>query len=77
MIAAQLFDQTVRGVRDVKDGWNVTPLAAVPVNETSGSLALRKRRAAAFVGKTAIAIAVIYYATTRFFFEHQARGMHE
>jgi polysaccharide biosynthesis transport protein len=68
VIAAQLFDQTVRGVRDVKDILNVTPLAAIPVIETSGTLALRKRQAAAFVGKTAIAIAVIYYATTQFLF---------
>jgi succinoglycan biosynthesis transport protein ExoP len=68
VIAAQLFDQTVRGVRDVRDILNVTPLAAVPVIETAGTLHLRKRQAAAFVGKAAIALAVIYYATTQFLF---------
>jgi uncharacterized protein involved in exopolysaccharide biosynthesis len=68
VIIAQLFDQTVRGVRDVRDILNVTPLAAVPVIETSGTLKLRKRQAAAFVARTAIGIAIIYYATTQFLF---------
>ena len=68
VIAAQLFDQSVRGVRDIRDILNVTPLAAVPVIETSGTAALRKRQAAAFVARSAIGIAVIYYVTAHFLF---------
>ena len=44
VIAAQLFDQSVRGVRDIRDILNVTPLAAVPVIETSVTAALLKLR---------------------------------
>lgn len=68
VIAAQMFDQTVRGVRDVRDILNVTPLAAVPVIETSATLQLRKRQAAAFVARSAIGIAVVYYAISHFLF---------
>lgn len=67
-IVAQMFDQTVRGVRDVRDILEVTPLAAVPVIETSGTVALRRRHAFAFVARTAIGIAIVYYLTAHFLF---------
>jgi uncharacterized protein involved in exopolysaccharide biosynthesis len=68
VIAAQLFDSSVRGVRDIRDILDVTPLASVPVIETSSTLSLRKRHAAAFVGRTALGIAVVYYAIAHFLF---------
>ena len=68
LIAAQLFDQSVRGVRDIRDILDVTPLAAVPVIETSGTAALRKRHAAAFVARTATGVGAIYYAIAHFLF---------
>jgi uncharacterized protein involved in exopolysaccharide biosynthesis len=68
VIAAQLFDPSVRGVRDIRDILDVTPLASVPIIETSSTMSLRKRHAAAFVGRTALGIAVVYYAIAHFLF---------
>lgn len=68
IVAAQMFDQTVRGVRDVRDILNVTPLAAVPVIETASTMQLRRREALVFLARTAIGIAVVYYAATHFLF---------
>lgn len=68
VVAAQFLDQTVRGVRDIRDILNVTPLAAVPVIETTGTIAIRRRQAVMFAVRTVIGIAVIYYVTSRFLF---------
>lgn len=68
VVAAQFLDQTVRGVRDIRDILNVTPLAAVPEIQTAGSIALRRRQALMFAARTAIGIAIIYYVTSRFLF---------
>jgi succinoglycan biosynthesis transport protein ExoP len=68
VVAAQFFDQTVRGVRDIRDILNVTPLAAVPMIETASTMHLRRRQAMIFVARTALGIAVVYYVTTQFLF---------
>jgi succinoglycan biosynthesis transport protein ExoP len=68
VILAQLFDQTVRGARDVREVLDVTPLAAIPVIETAGTLHLRKRQLLMFGAKTVVVIAIVYYATARFLF---------
>lgn len=68
VIAAQFLDQTVRGVRDIRDILNVTPLAAVPVIETADTIGLRRRQAVLFVARTAIGIAIVYYITSQFLF---------
>lgn len=68
VVAAQFLDQTVRGVRDVREILNVTPLVAVPVIETAETIRLRRRDAMMFVGRTAIGIAIVYYLALRFLF---------
>src|SRR5690606_16435443 len=68
VVAAQFLDQTVRGVRDIRDILNVTPLAAVPEIQTAGTLSLRRRQAVIFVARTAVGLAIVYYVTSQFLF---------
>ncbi len=68
VVAAQFLDQTVRGVRDIRDILNVTPLAAVPEIQTAGTLSLRRRQAVMFVARTAVGLAIVYYVTSQFLF---------
>lgn len=68
IVAAQFLDQTVRGVRDIRDILNVTPLAAIPEIQTAGSVALRRRQAMMFAIWTVVGIAVVYYLTSQFLF---------
>lgn len=65
-LAAQLFDPTVRGARDLRDLLDVTPLAAVPVIENSESAALRRKYVLTFTTRTAIGVAIAYYAVMQF-----------
>lgn len=65
-IAAQLFDPTVRGVRDLRDLLDVTPLAAVPVIENSESGGLRRKYLLTLATRTVIGVAIAYYAVMQF-----------
>lgn len=61
VIMAQLFDQTVRGARDIQDILGVAPLAAVPVIKRSGH-AVRKPGGPAYAATAAAVLAVIVCA---------------
>lgn len=61
VIMAQLFDQTVRGARDIQDILGVAPLAAVPVIKRSGHTA-RKPGGPAYAATAAAVLAVIVCA---------------
>ena len=61
VIMAQLFDQTVRGARDIQDILGVAPLAAVPVIKRSGH-ANRKPGGPAYAATAAAVLAVIVCA---------------
>jgi uncharacterized protein involved in exopolysaccharide biosynthesis len=61
VIMAQLFDQTVRGARDIQDILGVAPLAAVPVIKRSGHAA-RKPGGPAYAATAAAVLAVIVCA---------------
>lgn len=65
-LAAQLFDPTVRGLRDVNDLLDVTPLAAVPVIQNSASVGLRRKYLLVFTTRTVIGVAIAYYAIILF-----------
>jgi uncharacterized protein involved in exopolysaccharide biosynthesis len=66
VIAAQLFDQSVRGTMDVREVLGVLPLCAVPDIENSGSSAIRRRYAVAFVMRTVIGVGAVYYVISQF-----------
>src|SRR5690606_3800146 len=68
VVAEHFLDQTVRGVRDIRDILNVTPLAAEPEIQTAGTLSLRRRQAVMFVARTAVGLAIVYYVTSQFLF---------
>jgi polysaccharide biosynthesis transport protein len=61
VIMAQLFDQTVRGARDIQDILGVAPLAAVPVIKRSSHTA-RKPGGPAYAATAAAVLAVIVCA---------------
>lgn len=63
VIMAQLFDQTVRGARDIQDILGVAPLTAVPVIKRSG-VAARKLSGPAYAATAAAALAAILLAAT-------------
>lgn len=65
-IAAQLFDRTVRGVRDLRDLLDVTPLAAVPVIQNSASAGLHRKDLLMVTTRTLVGAAIAYYVITRF-----------
>jgi uncharacterized protein involved in exopolysaccharide biosynthesis len=65
-IAAQIFDPTVRGARDVEEVLDVSPLIAVPVIENSTVVSARKRAITFSITKGAIAIAVVYFLIRQF-----------
>lgn len=61
VIMAQLFDQTVRGPRDIQDILGVTPLTAVPVIKRS-KVTGRKADGPAYAASAVAAIAVVLSA---------------
>lgn len=66
VVAAQLFDRSVRGTRDVQEILGVLPLTAVPVIQNSGSLALRRRDTLRFALGTVAGVSVIYFILAQF-----------
>lgn len=67
VVLAQLFDLTVRGVRDVREILDVTPLSAVPVIQRPRRSARSRLRLglAARGGAALVAIALTYYAAAQ------------
>lgn len=66
VVIAQIFDQTVRGARDIQDILDVTPLSAVPVIERPGHKAPRWRWGAAPAGGAALVLTLLGYAALQF-----------
>lgn len=66
VVAAQLFDQNVRGTKDVQEILGVLPLTAVPVIQNSSAVALRRRSTMLFAMRTAIGVALVYYLVAQF-----------
>lgn len=68
VVLAQLFDQTVRGARDVREILGVTPLSAVPVIRSSRSKRARRRSGAGLatqIGGAATAVIMAYCLVVR------------
>jgi uncharacterized protein involved in exopolysaccharide biosynthesis len=60
-VAAQMFDPTVRGARDIETVLDVSPLIAVPMIESSSSIAAHKRHTTMVVTASIGAVAAAYF----------------
>ena len=65
VVAAQLFDQTVRGARDIQEILDITPLIAVPVIQRASRKARRQALAAA--GRAAAVLVAVVCLSGHYF----------